>query len=141
MHRCSYVNDIFVTNSGQGFRCDGKPQCWITDVGQFETTEEGTAYYCVFHEPLIMEPLNRDDWSIETRATVQADKLRHLLDEWNKENEQFVSTSLTCQPHLRRVENVSKSLCGFFIEVRSNRQNCGTYFYRGKDLNGKTFTQ
>lgn len=56
-------------------------------------------------------------------------------------NEQFVSTSLTCPPHLRRVEYVSTSLSGFFIEVRSNRQHCGTYFYRGKDLTGKTFTQ
>jgi integrase len=39
------------------------------------------------------------------------------------------------------VEYVSTSLSGFFIEVRSNRQHCGTYFYRGKDLSGKTFTQ
>lgn len=56
-------------------------------------------------------------------------------------NELFVSTSLTCPPHVRRVEYVSKSLSGFFIEVRSSRQHCGTYYYRGKDLSGKTFTQ
>jgi integrase len=56
-------------------------------------------------------------------------------------NEQFVSTSLTCPPNVRRVEYVSKSISGFFIEVRSNRQHCGTYYYRGKDLSGKTFTQ
>jgi integrase len=56
-------------------------------------------------------------------------------------NEQFVSTNLTCPPNVRRVEYVSKSISGFFIEVRSNRQHCGTYYYRGKDLSGKTFTQ
>jgi len=56
-------------------------------------------------------------------------------------NEQFVSTSLTCPPNVRRVEYVSKSISGFFIEVRSNRQHYGTYYYRGKDLSGKTFTQ
>ena len=56
-------------------------------------------------------------------------------------NEHFVFTSLTCPENLRRIEYVSKTVGGFFIEVRSNRQHCGTYFYRGKDLSGKTFTQ
>jgi len=42
---------------------------------------------------------------------------------------------------VRRVEYVSKTVPGFFIEVRSSQDFCGTYFYRGKDLNGKTFTQ
>jgi integrase len=56
-------------------------------------------------------------------------------------NEHFISTSLTCPENLRRVEYVSKTVSGFFIEVRSSQQFCGTYFYRGKDLSGKTFTQ
>lgn len=56
-------------------------------------------------------------------------------------NEIFVTTSLTCPPHLRRVEYVSKTVSGFFIEVRSSRDNYGTYYFRGKDINGRTYTQ
>jgi integrase len=56
-------------------------------------------------------------------------------------NEQFISTSLTCPQNKRRIEYVSKTLSGFFVEVRSNRENYGTYFYRGKDIHGVTYTQ
>ena len=56
-------------------------------------------------------------------------------------NEHFIANCLTCPDTVRRKEYVSKTVSGFFIEVRSHQQYCGTYYYRGKDLNGKTFTQ
>jgi len=56
-------------------------------------------------------------------------------------NENFIENCLTCPNDVRRIEYVSKIVSGFFIEVRSNQQFCGTYYYRGKDLDGKTFTQ
>ena len=56
-------------------------------------------------------------------------------------NEKFVSNSLTCPKNVRRVEYVSKSLSGFFIEVRRSHDNYGTYYYRGKDIHGVTYTQ
>jgi hypothetical protein len=55
--------------------------------------------------------------------------------------EHFVATSLTCPHDVRRIEYVSKTVPGFFVEVRRSRQNYGTYYFRGKDIHGKTFTQ
>ena len=55
--------------------------------------------------------------------------------------EHFVATSLSCPHDVRRIEYVSKTVPGFFVEVRRSRQNYGTYYYRGKDIHGKTFTQ
>ena len=56
-------------------------------------------------------------------------------------NEHFIATRLSCPDSVRRIEYVSKTVSGFFVEVRSNRDNYGTYFYRGKDIHGKTLTQ
>ncbi|MFV2058879.1 MAG: tyrosine-type recombinase/integrase, partial [Thiohalomonadales bacterium] len=56
-------------------------------------------------------------------------------------NEHFVSTSLICPDNIRRIEYVSKTISGFFLEVRRTRENYGTFYYRGKNLYGKTYTQ
>jgi integrase len=56
-------------------------------------------------------------------------------------NAHFISTSLICPKNLRRIEFVSRTVKGFFIEVRSNQECCGTYYFRANNINGKMITQ
>ncbi|MEI2614298.1 MAG: tyrosine-type recombinase/integrase [Methylotenera sp.] len=58
-----------------------------------------------------------------------------------KLSQDFITHRLRCPDSKTRVEWCDKDLPGFFIEVRENRQGQGTFYYRYKDINGKTCTQ
>lgn len=58
-----------------------------------------------------------------------------------KLSQDFITHRLHCPDSKTRVEWCDKDLPGLFIEVRENRQGQGTFYYRYKDINGKTCTQ
>lgn len=58
-----------------------------------------------------------------------------------KLSQDFITHRLQCPDSKTRVEWCDKDLPGFFIEVRENKQGQGTFYYRYKDINGKTYTK
>lgn len=58
-----------------------------------------------------------------------------------KLSQDFITNHLQCPDSKTRIEWCDKDLPGLFIEVRANRQGQGTFYYRYKDINGKTCTQ
>jgi hypothetical protein len=87
------MHDYFlIYGDRKAFRHDGTKQCWITEVGNFGTNID-PEYYCVFHAPLMKEPVDRDDWGVATRGDVQASLLKQLLDAWNEDNKQSEKNS------------------------------------------------
>lgn len=58
-----------------------------------------------------------------------------------KLSQEFITHHLTCPDLKSKIEWCDKDLPGLFIEVRSNNQSHGTFYYRYKDINGKTCTK
>ena len=58
-----------------------------------------------------------------------------------KLSQDFITHRLQCPASQSRVEWCDKDFPGLFIEVRANSQSHGTFYYRYKDINGKTCTQ
>ena len=58
-----------------------------------------------------------------------------------KLTESFIATGLQCSLGKKREEMVDAVVPGLFIEVRATSAGQGTYYYRYKDINGKTCTQ
>ena len=53
----------------------------------------------------------------------------------------FVSSDLRCPEDKTRVEFCSREISGLYVEVRTKSEGTGTYYFRYKDVNGKTCHQ
>ena len=58
-----------------------------------------------------------------------------------KLSQDFINHHLKCPDSKMKVEWCDRDLPGLFVEVRASSQGHGTFYYRYKDINGKTCTQ
>ncbi len=146
--RCSYRHEDFSFTQEKGFQCDGTGECWVTDVGNFNSNDT-PVYYCIFHAPLNQEPRDRDDWVINSRGKMQAEQLKLFLNQWRKTNEdskpnkqvRFILPGMQCgEIHLHnyKFENSVRFTSAIFT---GNAWFGGAEFKKDADFSNVTFKQ